>query len=193
MKKIFKNPIFTFVLGLVMMASISYCVYALNATSIDYKNDKNVSQALDDLYGIANGPLINRLALTATTADSYGVRISSKTATLNNLSSGTYIVYGTTSHTLNSTTKQTSGTMNTSGLPTITTTSGSCTSLSQIRESSAATEAIATSVFINNYTYNQAWLCQFDTTASVSIAGHSTIGSSNKNVSSAAIIAIKLY
>ena len=54
MIRILKSRLFTFILGLVIASSISGIVYALNATSVDYKNNKNVSEAIDDLYNMAS-------------------------------------------------------------------------------------------------------------------------------------------
>lgn len=52
MKKIFKNPIFTFIIGVIITGSIS--VFAtIAASNITYKNT-NVEEALDDLYEKAN-------------------------------------------------------------------------------------------------------------------------------------------
>ncbi len=48
MKKIFRNPICMFILGLIVMASI-VGVYAINSSDVVYKGTK-VDQALDTLY-----------------------------------------------------------------------------------------------------------------------------------------------
>ena len=48
MKKVLKSRIFSFILGLIVMAGIAG-VYAINASEIDYRDTK-LDQALDDLY-----------------------------------------------------------------------------------------------------------------------------------------------
>jgi hypothetical protein len=48
MKKFIKNNILGFIIGIVLMGTIT-AVYAINASNITY-NDTTVSEALDDLY-----------------------------------------------------------------------------------------------------------------------------------------------
>lgn len=52
MKKIFKNPIFMFVLGLIIAGTCVYA-YTYDASDVGYKST-NVSDALDDLYETAS-------------------------------------------------------------------------------------------------------------------------------------------
>ena len=63
MKKIFKNPILTFIIGLIIAGGISVSAYSLFATNINYEpiwkkedgtNITNVSEALDELYNKAD-------------------------------------------------------------------------------------------------------------------------------------------
>lgn len=56
MKRIIKNPIFTFILGILICGVGVYAANTYSADSIDYTTDKNnevknVKMALDDLYG----------------------------------------------------------------------------------------------------------------------------------------------
>ena len=57
MKRILKSRIFVFVLGLIVMAGISYGVYAINASEITYK-ESNVEDAIEDLYGKVDQQLV---------------------------------------------------------------------------------------------------------------------------------------
>ena len=49
MKKIIKNPLFTFIFGIVLCGTVVVIADNLNASEIDYK-ETNVESALDTLY-----------------------------------------------------------------------------------------------------------------------------------------------
>lgn len=77
MKKLFKNPIFTFILGAVLFGTIGvYASSILNAEDVVY-NDTNVKTALDELYTKVNNPnlvpvLTEKLG-TATYSGTYNI------------------------------------------------------------------------------------------------------------------------
>ena len=61
MKKVFKNPLFTFILGVVIAASFSvYATVSILSSQVDYIprdsewNVNNVEDAIDDLYNMAS-------------------------------------------------------------------------------------------------------------------------------------------
>jgi len=64
--KIFKNPIFTFILGALTFSVITVCAYTISSSDISYDNStsgleaNNVKDAIDDLYDIGTNGGINR-------------------------------------------------------------------------------------------------------------------------------------
>ena len=65
--KIFKNPLFTFILGILLFGGITIIADTLNASQIPYK-DTNVASALDNLY---TKSLTYKNLDQATTVDAY--------------------------------------------------------------------------------------------------------------------------
>ena len=63
MKKAIKNPILTFILGLIIASGITVLASTILARDISYKNT-NVEDALDDLYAKANEPTAMELLWT---------------------------------------------------------------------------------------------------------------------------------
>ena len=90
-----KNIIFM-ILGAIIATVLTVGVYAINASNIDYKNNKNVSEALDDLYIEANKDIITRLNLSADkiTSSTIGGDKGVKYIDLN-LNTGKYLIVGT--------------------------------------------------------------------------------------------------
>ena len=62
--------------GAIIATVVTVSVYAINASSIEYKNDKNVSEALDDLYTTQN-----------TTVSDLQQSVSDKDTTISSLNS----------------------------------------------------------------------------------------------------------
>ena len=72
MKKIFKNPMFMFIMGVVVTVSIGIGVYAINASEISYGNT-TVDDTLDDLYDKAGSlGTFTKKVCTYTSQGSYG-------------------------------------------------------------------------------------------------------------------------
>ena len=65
MRRVLKSRLFSFILGLIVMAGIAG-VYAINASDITY-NNTTVDAAIDDLYNLANAPLTFGTPITAET------------------------------------------------------------------------------------------------------------------------------
>jgi hypothetical protein len=85
-----KGYILSFILGVVITASI-VGVYAINASQIDYRETK-VDQALDDVYSKLGTKMAIASFGTPLYAGSQGSRIANRTATIQNVSKGKYIV-----------------------------------------------------------------------------------------------------
>ena len=62
MKKVIKNPIFMFILGLVLATSITVFAEDLLASNIKYKKT-NVESAIDDLYAKASHRMFDKITL----------------------------------------------------------------------------------------------------------------------------------
>ena len=95
--KIFKNSLFTFILGGIIFSSISVlAVTALNASQISYtdyqNNETTVEAALDNVYSKLNSKIALNTFGTATHTISHGNVISTRTATLT-LNKGKYLLY----------------------------------------------------------------------------------------------------
>ncbi len=88
MKKIIKNPIFTFIIGLALATVVG--VYAINANEITY-SDTTVDQALNTVYSSLNNKIVLNTFGTAEYNASYGKRLASRDTTLT-LDAGKYII-----------------------------------------------------------------------------------------------------
>ena len=110
MKKVFKNPIFTFVLGIILTSTIIVFADNILASSITYKENSTVEEAIDDLYTKAT----TYKNLSTTTNALSGDLLLNKTAYDNNgnLITGSISTFTPSSSytpTTNSQTLQTSG------------------------------------------------------------------------------------
>ena len=69
--KIFKNPIFTFILGALTFSVITVCAYTISSSDISYDNStsgleaNNVKDALDDLYEKSNAGIFGENIIVA--------------------------------------------------------------------------------------------------------------------------------
>lgn len=183
MKKILKNPLFMFVLGMLVMAGISFGVYALSANQIAY-NNTTVKDALDDLYE-------NTYDFDNVTSEfnvSQGTNIR-RTASLN-LSEGEYLVYAnidqgaSRSDVVESTVQDYNINLNYDA------NNAECKVLSGKHIRSRAT-ALFGSQYLENLMWHSAYLCTINTATTISVSNFQT-GTYNVTTSSVFLDAIKI-
>ena len=94
--KIFKNPIFTFIIGAIIFSSITaIAVTQINANQVSYTDSNNreikLDKALDEVYANLGTKMAINTFGTALINSSYGDRIANRTAS-QQLPKGKYIV-----------------------------------------------------------------------------------------------------
>lgn len=85
--KILKNRILQFIVTAIVFISVGVLASNISATDVVYKNNKSVSQVLDDLYGSVGG----NIGQNYSSSDFGHQRLASMSTTIENLPSGKYL------------------------------------------------------------------------------------------------------
>ncbi len=197
MKNFLNSKLSVAILTAIVFTGIgAYAESKISANKVTYiKEDGEeitVEAALNNLYTEASADIVSKLDLSAKASDSYGTKINSRTATINNLAAGTYMIFGNHIITGTRSDVQPGSSLTSAGLPTITVTHGDCTSLSQIRETANASTALTSSMYYWHTSYNRVWICTLSDTSNITVIGHASAGENTKNTSSSAIQVIKI-
>jgi len=189
MKKLFKNPILTFILGIVLTLSIGVLASTIAANSISYGNG-TVKDALDELYSNVGKVDLDRLSFSSNSYQGEKVKASKTSLTL---SKGNYIIIGIEAFPSPVSSNPGSTSFSTTGThPKINQSSEVCEVLGD-RETTTVPSTTYGGSYQRLYVQSRIWKCSLpDTTQTVEME-ENTIGSSDTNLPLTVLIeAIKL-
>ena len=141
MKKVIKNPLLTFILGVLISGGIVYATTQISASSITY-NNTTLDQVLDNIYETIGDKIIIGSFGAANYSESMGDAVAYRSTTLN-LTKGKYLIISLTSLAYTSSSKVSTSTDIVNNSSTLTVSSGTAeiTQLTKKSYSNSASEA----------------------------------------------------